>query len=90
MRRIFRPTEKRIPNVIGPSPRSKATRQGLLRMRFQLKAATTINTVEGKRIDISATRPLSSAQRAPSFTAAPIPSRPTIIELGPGEASAMA
>ena len=52
--RIFRPTAKRMPKVIGPSPRSKAIRQGESRSRFQRRQATTISKVEGRRMASSA------------------------------------
>jgi len=52
--RIFRPTAKRMPRVIGPRPRSKAMRQGESRSRFQRRQATTINRVEGRRMASSA------------------------------------
>lgn len=79
-----------MPRVIGPRPRSKATRQAESRQRFQLSEATTITTVEGSRMATSAPMPLTSPQSGPSRMAAPMPSRPTSIELGPGAASAMA
>ena len=75
---------------MGPMPRSKATRHGESLKRLQLKDATTITKVEGSRIAASAAMPLSKAQRGPSRHAAPMPSSPTIIELGPGAASARA
>ena len=65
-------------------------RQGESRNRFQLKAAITINRVEGSKIAISATTALARAQPGPSRQAAPMPSKPTNIELGPGAASARA
>ena len=54
VRRIFRPTANRIPKVIGPRPCSKALRQGECSSRFQLRQASTITKVDGKRMAASA------------------------------------
>ena len=65
-------------------------RQGEFSNRRQLRQAATINRVDGTRIAASAAQAVSSAHPSPWGQPAPSPSSPTIIELGPGAASARA